>query len=55
MIDFDQTPHQIGALTADILKTLLRRAVAAQRSSADSRDPRDRAAASPDDQVPISP
>ena len=30
--DFDQTPAQIGALTADILKTLLRRAVEAQRS-----------------------
>jgi AcrR family transcriptional regulator len=55
MIDFDRTPHQIGALTADILKTLLRRAVAAQRSSADSRDTRDRATASADDQVPISP
>jgi hypothetical protein len=36
MIDFDRTPEQIGALTADILKTLLRRAVAAQRSSTDS-------------------
>jgi AcrR family transcriptional regulator len=32
MIDFDRTPNQIGALTADILRTLLRRAVAAQRS-----------------------
>jgi AcrR family transcriptional regulator len=32
MADFDQTPAQIGALTADILKTLLRRAVQAQRS-----------------------
>jgi len=31
MADFDQTPAQIGALTADILKTLVRRAVAAQR------------------------
>jgi AcrR family transcriptional regulator len=30
MIDFDQTPAQIGALTADILKMLLRRAVQAQ-------------------------
>jgi len=30
MADFDQTPAQIGALTADILKTLLRRAVQAQ-------------------------
>jgi AcrR family transcriptional regulator len=30
MADFNQTPAQIGALTADILKTLLRRAVAAQ-------------------------
>jgi len=27
MVDFDQSPAQIGALTADILKTLLRRAV----------------------------
>jgi AcrR family transcriptional regulator len=33
MRDFDQTPAQIGALTADILKTLLRRAVQAQRSA----------------------
>jgi AcrR family transcriptional regulator len=32
MVDFDQTPAQIGALTADIFKTLLRRAVDAQRS-----------------------
>ncbi len=30
-IDFDQTPTQIGILTADILKLLLRRALEAQR------------------------
>ena len=33
MIDFDQTPAQIGALTANILKVLLRRAVQVQRSA----------------------
>jgi hypothetical protein len=33
MADFDQTPAQIGALTADILKVLLRRAVETQGSS----------------------
>jgi len=27
MVDFDQTPAQIGVLTADILTTLLRRSV----------------------------
>ena len=32
MIDFDQTPVQIGALTADVLTALLRRAVQTQRS-----------------------
>ena len=32
MADFDQTPAQIGALTADILKTLLWRAVEAEHS-----------------------
>jgi AcrR family transcriptional regulator len=32
MVDFDQTPAQIGALTADILKMLLWRAVQCQRS-----------------------
>jgi len=32
MVDFDQSPTEIGALTADILKTLLWRAVHAQRS-----------------------
>jgi AcrR family transcriptional regulator len=32
MIDFNQTPAQIGALTADILKVLLLRAVTAQHS-----------------------
>jgi hypothetical protein len=32
MVDFDQTPAQIGALTADILKTFLRRAVESQLS-----------------------
>jgi len=35
MIDFDQTPAQIGHLTADILKTLLRRAVHEQRTRGD--------------------
>jgi hypothetical protein len=30
MIDFDQTPAQVGRLTADILKVVLRRAVEAQ-------------------------
>ena len=33
MVDFDQTPAQIGALTADILKVLLRRAVELQGPS----------------------
>lgn len=33
MVDFDQTPSQIGVLTADILKLLLRQAVDARRSS----------------------
>ena len=32
MVDFNQTPAQIGVLTANILNGLLRRAVAAQRS-----------------------
>jgi AcrR family transcriptional regulator len=32
MVHFDQTPAQIGALTADIFTKLLRRAVEAQRS-----------------------
>lgn len=32
MIDFDQTPTEIGALTADILKMLLWRAIEAQAS-----------------------
>lgn len=32
MVDFDQTPAQIGVLTADILKTLLRHAVETQHS-----------------------
>jgi hypothetical protein len=32
MVDFDQTPAQIGALTADILKTFLKRAVESQLS-----------------------
>jgi len=32
MVDFDQTPEQIGTLTADVLKEILWRAVAAQRS-----------------------
>ena len=34
MVDFDQTPVEIGALTADILKLLTRRSVEAQRSRA---------------------
>jgi AcrR family transcriptional regulator len=33
MADFHKTPEQIGALTADILKTLLWRAIQAQRST----------------------
>jgi hypothetical protein len=33
MIDFDRTPTQIGALTARLLKMLLRRAVDASRSA----------------------
>ena len=33
MIDFDQTPAQIGTLTAEILKVLFRRAVRAQHST----------------------
>jgi AcrR family transcriptional regulator len=33
IVDFDQTPEQIGMLTAEILKMLLRRAVEAQRRS----------------------
>jgi len=32
MVDFDQTPAQIGALTADILKMLLWRAIEAQHT-----------------------
>ncbi len=36
MVDFDQSPTQIGALTADILKTLLRRAVQAHDEPADA-------------------
>ena len=40
MVDFDQTPAQIGVLTAQILKMLLWRAVEAQgeRADADSGD-----------------
>ena len=38
MVDFDQTPAQIGALTADILKVLLRSAVEAQCRGADADD-----------------
>ena len=37
MADFNRTPAQIGALTADILKTLLHRAVEAHRSAGDDR------------------
>jgi AcrR family transcriptional regulator len=33
MVDFDQTPAQIGKLTAEILKVLLARAITAQRSA----------------------
>jgi len=33
MVDFDQTPAQIGVLTADILKVLLRRSVDHQHST----------------------
>jgi AcrR family transcriptional regulator len=33
MVDFDQRPDQIGTLSADILKMLLKRAIGAQRSS----------------------
>ena len=33
MVDFDQSPAQIGALTADILKVLLWRAVLSQNSA----------------------
>ena len=33
MIDFDRSPRQIGVLTAELLKMLLRRAVAERRSS----------------------
>jgi len=36
MVDFDQTPAQIGVLTADILKMLLRRAIQAQGERADA-------------------
>jgi AcrR family transcriptional regulator len=38
MVDFDRTPAQIGALTADTLKVLLRRAVEIQGSSAGDDD-----------------
>jgi AcrR family transcriptional regulator len=37
MVDFEQTPAQIATLTADILKLLLRRAVAAQRAEEGER------------------
>jgi hypothetical protein len=33
MVDFNKSPAQIGALTADILKMLLWRAVDSQRSA----------------------
>ena len=36
MVDFDQSPAQIGALTAEILKMLLRRAIQAQGEQADA-------------------
>ena len=38
MIDFDQTPAQVGALTADILKDFVRRKVEAQGSARDEPD-----------------
>jgi AcrR family transcriptional regulator len=38
MIDFDQSPAQIGALTAEIVKVLLRSAVQAQCRGADADD-----------------
>jgi hypothetical protein len=34
MVDFERTPEQIGEITARILRTLLRRAVATQRDAA---------------------
>jgi len=37
MVDFDQTPAQIGVLTAEILKMLLRRAIQAQGEPTDTR------------------
>ena len=37
MIDFDQTPGQIGELTAEIVRALLHRAVDEQRASDDDR------------------
>jgi hypothetical protein len=36
MVDFDQVPTQVGALTAELLKTLLQRAVDAQRATEDA-------------------
>jgi len=36
IVEFDQTPDQIGALTGEILKMLLRRAVEAQRGRNDA-------------------
>jgi len=38
MIDFDQTPEQIGTLTADVLKALLRRSVKDQHSRQEVAD-----------------
>jgi len=38
MIDFDQSPAQVGALTAEIVKVLLRSAVQAQCRGADADD-----------------
>ena len=40
MIDFDQTPAQVGALTAEILKMFLARALRAQSDNAVSGTPR---------------
>ena len=37
MVDFDQTPAQVGRLTADILKVMLRRAIEAQGSAGGTR------------------
>ena len=38
MIDFDQTPAQVGALTADVLKSFVRRKIEAQGAPRDEPD-----------------